>query len=131
MAISNNRQEREQDKFGGTSRDNTHVKIALVDSNGAIISGAGLTQEYEDTSFVTGDSPVTLDVNTDLGRNAVDGYIINDGPGNFTIAFSDDGTNYGGEHTLRTRERVNLKNLNIDKIRITWILDSSYRVAVV
>lgn len=106
-------------------------RIVEVDVNGNIITGSGRTQEYEDISFVTGDSPITLDVNNDIGRNAVDGYIICDGPGDFTVAFSDDGTNFGGEHTMKHREKINLKNLNIDKIRITWISDSSYRVAVV
>ena len=42
---------------------------------------AGRTATFEDSSFVTGDSPVIHDVNAALGRNGHDGYIINDGDG--------------------------------------------------
>lgn len=92
---------------------------------------AGRTYGYEDTSFVTGDSPVTLTVNTNLGRNAHDGYIVNDGAGNFTVQFSDDGTNYGSSHTMKTDETMKLTHLDINKIKITWVADSAYRVFVV
>lgn len=91
----------------------------------------GKTKGYEDTSFVTGDSPVILDVNVDLERNAHDGYIVNDGDGNFTYEISSDGTEYGSVHTLKKDEWVNLFMLDIDKIRLTWVADSAYRVMVV
>lgn len=91
----------------------------------------GLTKEYEDTSFVTGDSPIVLDVNADLDRNAHDGYLVNDGAGNFTYEISSDGDSYGGVHTLKKDEWVNFFMLDIDKIRITWVADSAYRVMVV
>jgi len=91
----------------------------------------GRSISYEDTSFTSGDSPVVLDVNTDLGRNGRDGYIVNDGAGNFTVAVSDDGTTYGGSHTVKVDETLELTGLDIDKIRITWIADSSYRVFIV
>ena len=87
-------------------------------------------QTFEDTSFVTGDSPVTLDCKTALGRNAVSGYVINDGVGNFTIATTPDGTNYGDEGTLKKNESYHFTDASIDSIRITWVADSSYRVAV-
>ena len=64
----------------------------------------GRSVSYEDISFVTGDSPVVLDVNTDISRNGRDGYIANDGAGNFTVEISDDGTNYGGVHTVKARK---------------------------
>lgn len=92
---------------------------------------SGRTYTYEDTSFVTGDSPIVLDVNTDLGRNGVDGYIINDGAGDFTVEFSDDGASYGSIHTIKKGEVMDLKFLDVDSIRITWIADSAYRVLVV
>lgn len=88
----------------------------------------GRSVSYEDTSFVTGDSPVVLDVNNDLSRNGRDGYIANDGDGNFTVEISNDGTNYGGVHTIQLGEAMRLKGLDIDSIRISWISDSSYRV---
>ncbi len=90
----------------------------------------GRSVSYEDTSFVTGDSPVVLDINTDLGRNARDGYVVNDGDGNFTFEVSDDGDNYGGVHTMKKDETVTLKGMDIDKVRITWVSNSAYRVFV-
>ena len=91
----------------------------------------GNSVAYEDTSFVTGDSPATLSVRTDLGRNGHDGYIINDGSGNFTIEISNDGTNYGGLHTIKNGEILKVNGLTIQKIRITWITDSAYRAFIV
>ena len=93
------------------------------------LSGRG--KVYEDTSFVTGDSPVTLDVNTDLGRNAIDGFVINDGAGNFTVAISDDGSTFADALTMKKDEVFSLSNLDIDSIKITWVADSAYRVFVI
>lgn len=91
----------------------------------------GRSVSYEDTSFVTGDSPIVLDVNADLGRNGRDGYVANDGTGNFTVEISDDGTSYGGTHTLKEGEVLRIKGVDIDKIRITWVANSAYRVFVI
>ena len=88
----------------------------------------GRSVAYEDTSFLTGDSPATLDVKTDLGRNGRDGYITNDGSGDIKIEISDDSTNYGGIHTLKNGEVLILTGVSVAKIRITWVSDSSYRV---
>lgn len=85
----------------------------------------------EDSNFLTGDSPATLDVNATLGRNSVDGYVTNDGPGDFTINLSKDGTTYGQNITLKVGEQLNLRALNIDTIKITWVSDSAYRVFAV
>ena len=119
------------------------LKTALFDSSGNLIGPSnpldisevpgpiqGRNFYYEDLSFVTGDSPITLDVNTDLGRNSVDGTIINDGPGNILVEISDDGTNYGEQITLTDCDDIDLKNWDVDKIRLTWVSDSSYRVVV-
>jgi hypothetical protein len=93
---------------------------------------SGRTFKYEDTSFVSGDSPVTHDVNTDLGRNARIGYITCDGPGDILIEISDDGTNFGSQHTLKVEDTLNFEGINVDKIRITHSgTDSSYRILVV
>ncbi len=85
---------------------------------------------FEDTSFVTGDSPVTLDFNTALGRNATQGWILNDGAGNFTIAFSTDGIAFSDEITMKDGEKISFENLSVDSLRITWIANSAYRVLV-
>lgn len=87
------------------------------------------TPEYfEDTSFVTGDSPVTLDINTALGRNATTLLIINDGPGNFTYQLSTDGSAFGDAITMKSGEFKEYEGVSIDSIRITWVSDSAYRV---
>jgi len=84
-----------------------------------------------DTSFVTGDSPITLDINATLIRNSVDGYIINDGPGDFTVNLSNDGITFGQDIRLKQAETFSLKSIDIDSIKITWIADSAYRVFAV
>ena len=71
------------------------------------------------------------DVNTDLARNAVTGYITCDGPGNILVEFSNDGLNYGGQHTMKVEDTINFEHLNVDKIRITWVSNSAYRIFVV
>jgi len=90
----------------------------------------GSTVSYEDASFVTGDSPVVLDVYSDLGRVGHEGYILNDGAGNILVELSTDGVNYGGSHMLKWGERLSLDNLKINRIRLTWQENSSYRVLV-
>lgn len=125
------RNENESLKFGGTQPDGIFIKVSEIDANGTQINSPGRSFGYEDTSFVTGDSPIVLDVNTDLGRNATDGNIINDGDGNILVEISNNGTNYGFQHTLQKGDELELTNLNVDKIRLTWVSDSSYRILVV
>ena len=96
--------------------------------DGNALFPAGQYKKYEDTSFVTGDSPATLDFNADLGKNGNNGYIINDGAGDFTIAMSPDGTNFGEEITIVSGEIFDLQGRNINKLRVTWIADTAYRV---
>lgn len=91
----------------------------------------GNSISYEDTNFTTGDSPAILLVNTDLERDAHDGYIVNDGSGNFTAEISNDGLIYGGVHTIKVNEILELTGLTINRIRISWGgTNSSYRVFV-
>lgn len=93
----------------------------------------GKTVSYESTSFTAGDSPVVLDVYTDLKkRSCVDGYVTCDGDGDIIVEFSDDGTTYGGQHTLKSDEILELEYIKARLIRITHSgTDSSYRVLVV
>ncbi|MDE0914350.1 MAG: hypothetical protein OSB57_04140 [Planctomycetota bacterium] len=86
---------------------------------------------YIDTSFVTGDSPVTHDINTDLTRNARDIWIKNDGAGNFTFALSFNGSAWSGEVVMKSGEEREFRGLSIDSIRITWVADSSYRITAI
>ena len=86
---------------------------------------------FIDTSFVTGDSPVTLDFNTALGRNATAVLIMNDGPGTFTYATSNDGISFSAEITIKQREYKRYTDVSIDSVRITWVADSAYRVEAI
>jgi len=90
-----------------------------------------LPEIFEDTDFVSGDSPVTLDVNAALGRNATDFEIINDGPGDFTVSLSNDGAAFGDEITVKSGELFGMTSISIDKIRITHVADSAYRVRAI
>lgn len=102
-----------------------------VDVNSPPNYWPGRTKGYEDPSFVTGDSPVVLFVNTDLGRNGHDGYIVNDGDGDIEIEISNDGNTYGGKHTLKKDEWIDFFMLDINKIKLTWVANCGYRVMVV
>jgi len=88
-------------------------------------------QTYRDASFVTGDSPVTHDVETDLGRVGYTGYVKNDGAGEFTIAIASHGTDYGDEIPLLKGETFPFDGHLVSKVRVTWVANSSYRIAVV
>lgn len=83
----------------------------------------------EDSSFVAGDSPATLDVIGTLKRPAIGGHIKCDGTGSILVTISEDGTNYGQTITIKSTEQFDLFGLSIRKIKITHSgTDSSYRV---
>ncbi len=107
------------------------ITVQVSSSGSGQLWISGLTASFEDSSFVTGDSPATHDVHTALGRNGHDGYIVNDGAGNLQYQISNDGTNYGGAHTLKKDETIKLTGLDINKIKITWVADCGYRIMVV
>lgn len=107
------------------------VTVQVSTSGSGQLWIAGRTATFEDSSFVTGDSPATHDVNAALGRNGHDGYIVNDGDGDLQYQISNDGTNYGGAHTLKKDETVKLTGLDIDSIKIIWVADCGYRIMVV
>ena len=107
------------------------VTVQVSTSGSGQLWIAGRTAAFEDASFVTGVSPVVHDVNFALGRNGHDGYIVNDGPGDLQYQISNNGTTYGGAHTLKQNETVKLTGLDIDSIKITWVADCGYRIMVV
>ena len=86
---------------------------------------------YEDASFVTGDSPVTINFYGDTGRVSVDGYVVCDGPGNIQVAVSRDGLIYDDTFTMKEGEVVCLDHVKVNKIRISWTADSAYRVNLI
>ena len=89
-------------------------------------------QPYEDASFVSGDSPVTLIPNTDLGVRAGDGYIVCDGPGTIQVEISSlDGVAFDPPFQLKEGDRISLKGGMAHTIRLTHLgTDSAYRVLV-
>ncbi|KKL88313.1 hypothetical protein LCGC14_1925940 [marine sediment metagenome] len=112
------------------SQDTASDLQAQVESFPRSLSGRPVP--YEDTNFTVGESPVTLDVNTDLGRNAVEGYIACDGPGDIIVTISDDGASFSSNITLKAHEVFDLQFLDVDQIKITHSgTDSAYRVVVV
>lgn len=86
---------------------------------------------FEDTSFVTGDSPATLDLNTALGRNATQVSISNYGSGTFSVATSTDGASFGDAINVYARQNITFSNISIDSVRITWVSDSWYWVTAI
>jgi hypothetical protein len=106
----------------------TEVQVDVVTLPDVTIAAVVDTPEFfEDLSFVTGDSPVTLDLNTALGRNATQFTLINDGDGSFTVELSTDGAAFGDSITMYVGERMEYENISVDSIRITWVSNSSYR----
>ncbi len=97
---------------------------------GGITNGTPL-QTFEG-AVTTGTSPVTLDLNAQLSRNAIEGYVRNDGTGDFTVKLSTDGVTYSDEATIKDGESFNFDDMSVDSIVITRVAaDSNYRVAVI
>ena len=88
-------------------------------------------KSYEDTSFVSGDSPKVHDFYGDTSRDSVDGYIICDGTGNIQVDISRDGISYGDKFTMKSGEVVDLLRWRVNKLRVTWVADSAYRVVLI
>lgn len=82
---------------------------------------------FEDTAFVVGESPATLDINNAYGENGREFSVINDGAGDFTVAISNDGSAFSSEHTVKNGEVYELKDISLDSIRITHVTNSAYR----
>jgi hypothetical protein len=84
-----------------------------------------------DTAFTNADSPATLDINTTLVRNGIDGYVSNTGSSRLTFAISEDGTTYGNSINLEAGMTFSLRAISVDSIKITWVADTSYEVFAV
>ena len=112
--------------------DGVDHKVLIIDVNGSLQVVQNAVDDTpvtaEDILFVTGDSPFTFDINTSLGRNATQFSVINDGPGNFTVSISNDGSVFGAEHTMKNEEVYAIQNINVDSIRLTWVANSAYRI---
>lgn len=96
-----------------------------------VIKATKLLHSYEDTNFVTAESGRVLDFNTDLGRNARDLVIRCDGSSDsFTYQLSYDAAAYSPAVTIKTGEVHEYRNLSVDRMRLTWVTDSPYRITV-
>lgn len=80
------------------------------------------------TSFTSGDSPATHDINAALSRNAITGTIVNNGPGRLTYQISQDGTNYDSAINLEPQRGHSLRAIDIDSVKVGWVADTSYEV---
>jgi len=93
-------------------------------------ASSGVTRGFEDANFVVGDSPATHNANTALGKNASGGYVVCDGPGSVFVAFTEDGTAYGDNLTVVSDEVLPIPE-NTHSVKVTWIANSAYRIAVI
>ena len=91
----------------------------------------GNPKKYEGTVAEAG-TPVTLEVNTDLGRNSGDGYIVNDGAGDLEVDISSDGATFETDITIKEDEILLLEGLNVHTIKIDATANgTAYRCLVV
>jgi hypothetical protein len=105
------------------------MSTIIKSGTGTAVYSGGQYHYEEDTSFVTGESPYAIDFDSEIGKPASNGYVINDGAGNFTIAFKKkNGGDYGDEITMKSGEIFDLKGKDVAQLRITWVADSSFRV---
>ncbi len=82
---------------------------------------------YEDDNFTAADSPVVLDITTDLetiSGNGENQYgnslgITNTGKYDITVEISMDGTTYGESQTLSSKSTDNINSAGVKKMRIT------------
>lgn len=107
-----------------------HIQFPGVRSDGAqrtMRLVRAINKSYEAALTANTD----LDFNGDQGYNSIQGWITCDGPGDFTVAFSRDGTTFGEAWTMKAGERANLEALDIDTLRLTHSTDSAYRVFLI
>ena len=80
---------------------------------------------------MTADSPATIDVNTDLGRNGTQGFLYNYGANDLTIKVSASGAVTTEDAILIKAGAVfELDGLDIDQIDVIWSADTSYEYFV-
>jgi len=74
------------DSTGDLATETKQDDIIIALDGITVVSRTPVT--FRDTSFVSGDSPAVLDVNTALGQNGREFDVINDGAGSFTVSIS-------------------------------------------
>jgi hypothetical protein len=91
----------------------------------------GNPKKYEGSVAAAG-TPETLPVNTDLGHNGRDGYIMNDGPGDLKIDVSHDGLTFEEDITVEVDEAQSLTGLSLHTVKIdATVSGTAYRALVI
>ena len=90
----------------------------------------------EDANFVSGDSPVEIDIFASLtgatSYRTAEGYLTCDGPGSIQVEVAETPSEYGGALTLKAGETLPLSKSRIAVMKITHLgTDSAYRLVVV
>jgi len=80
---------------------------------------------YSNSNFTVTE---TLNIFATLKRNAIDGYIVCDGAGDISFSISQDSTNFGDEIILKENEKFPLTYIDTNKVKVTYIANSSYRI---
>ena len=106
------------------------VVVDVISGGGALVD---TPEFFEDTSFEAGDSPATIDINgSSLGRNSTQGTVINDGTGDFTVAFSTDGSAFGDAIRITKNDTIKWNDISVDSLKIIHSgTDSAYRVIAI
>lgn len=114
----------------------TYMSILRNDSGNPIYPIRNANFVSENAAFVVGASPVTLNVSGTLtpsstpavkNRNGMRGYLKNDGPGDLGFKWSNIGTNYLTQITIKAGESLDITGLDIDQAQVVWIANTGYR----
>ena len=105
-----------------SQQGNLHVQAGSID---------GANKVYETASFIESGSPATHNFFGDTGRTATSGYIICDGPGDIKIDVSRDGLTYDDKATLKSGEILHIDHMLVNRVRITWVSNSAYRINLI
>lgn len=101
----------------------TYTELSINSSGllGAAVVPGSLPVGYQtfEGTLTAVNSPVTIDVNANLGRNSVDGYLVNDGTGDITVDISHNGSIFLDTFTIKQSEVLELDFIDIDTIRLT------------
>lgn len=104
--------------------------VGLVDLNGADIAPAkdftAGNPHISTVTVTTAGTPVDLDLNASLGRNAHHGFIKapSTNTGMMKVKTSSDGSTFSGEHDdIEKRNSVDLDGMDIDTLRVDSTVD--------
>lgn len=108
---------------------NTEYVVTEYDfyKNRDFVYKTGLPYISETTVAVAG-VPNTENVSVSMGKKAVTGYIVNDGPGNLLVQISVDGTTYSNIFTMIPNQTVNFAEELFSMIIDASVNATAYRL---